>query len=180
MTIPWTRVEPRNNTTQIDNFSCGEPIIDNWFHQNSAQEHTGKRVITHVCVDHVGQVVGFFSHTAVVCKFDGESNSLRKTYCLRGEIEAPAILLAKMGLATALQGQKHGRRLCLQALAKISQVAAAAGVRFLVVDALNDELVPFYESVGFRSLNAQPTRLVMKTSNAAKLSSKAKDASNII
>lgn len=80
MTIPWTRVEPRNNTTQIDNFSCGEPIIDNWFHQNSAQEHTGKRVITHVCVDHVGQVVGFFSHTAVVCKFDGESNSLRKTY----------------------------------------------------------------------------------------------------
>lgn len=59
MTIPWTHVEPRTNTTQIDNFSSGEPIIDDWFHQNSAQEHTDKRVITHVCVDYLGQVVVF-------------------------------------------------------------------------------------------------------------------------
>lgn len=180
MTIPWARVEPRNNTTQIDSFSSGEPIIDDWFHQKSAQEHTNKRVITHVCVDDIGQMVGFFSHTAVVCKFDEESNSLRKTYCSRDEFEAPAILLAKMGLATRLQGQKHGRRLCLQALGKISQIAAEAGVRLLVVDALNDALVPFYRSVGFRSLNAQPTRLVMKASNAAKLSSRAKDADEIL
>lgn len=85
-----------------------------------------------------------------------------------------------MGLATGLQGRKHGKRLCLQALDKISQVAATAGVRLLVVDALNNALVPFYESVGFRSLDAQPTRLVMKTSNAAKLSSKAKNDSEII
>lgn len=180
MTVPWTRVEPRNSTTQIDSFSSGEPIIDNWFHQNSTQEHVNNRVITHVCVDNVGQVLGFFSHTSVVCRFDEESKSLRKTYCSRDEFNAPAILLAKMGLATGLQGQKHGKRLCLQALDKISQVAATAGVRLLVVDAPNNALVPFYESVGFRSLDAQPTRLVMKTSNAAKLSSKAKNDNEII
>lgn len=180
MTVPWTRVEPINSTTQIGNFSSGEPIIDNWFHQKSAQEHVNNRVITHVCVDNAGQVVGFFSHTSVVCRFDEESKSLRKTYCSTGEFDAPAILLAKMGLATGLQGQKHGKRLCLQALDKISQVAATAGVRLLVVDALNNALVPFYESVRFRSLDAQPTRLLMKTSNATKLSSKAKNDSEII
>lgn len=61
-----------------------------------------------------------------------------------------AVLLAQMGLHESHQGNGHGRTLFLRAAREAAVCAAVCRVPLLVVDAADEDLVPFYASFGMR------------------------------
>lgn len=87
----------------------------------------------------------------------------------RGSPDAiPSILLARLALATSLQGEGWGSVLLVDALGVAVEAVRKVGGRLLVVDAIDDDAVGFYEHHGFSEVPENPRRLVMKASDAAR------------
>jgi GNAT superfamily N-acetyltransferase len=75
----------------------------------------------------------------------------------------PAFLLAKLAIDNSLQGRGLGRLLLGDALLRVSKISQQVGARFLVVHALSDDAVQFYQRQGFRLIGEDRT-LVLKIS----------------
>ncbi len=63
----------------------------------------------------------------------------------------PAMLLARLAVDQAVQGKGIGAFLLRDAMSRALSVAEQAGMRLLLVHALNDEARAFYEYFGFES-----------------------------
>jgi GNAT superfamily N-acetyltransferase len=78
----------------------------------------------------------------------------------------PALLLARLALDRTLHGQGLGTELLLDALTRALAASNRVGGRYLVVDAIDDRAVAFYEHHGFlRVPGSALRRLVRKVSD---------------
>lgn len=77
----------------------------------------------------------------------------------------PAILLARLGLDQSLVGQGLGGELLWDALSRAVTASRQVAARLVVVDAIDDTAVRFYQHFGFVPLPGNPRRLVQKMSD---------------
>ena len=77
----------------------------------------------------------------------------------------PAILLARLARHVELADRRVGGQLLVDALGRAVAAVEAAGGRFIVVDAIDDDALGFYSHHGFAP-TPTPYRLVMKASDA--------------
>ena len=85
----------------------------------------------------------------------------------RGDLnEIPAILLARLALDESLHGTGLGAQLLVDALSRIVGAVEAAGGRYIVVDAIDDRAVAFYEHFGFTRTSDVAFRMFMRVSDA--------------
>lgn len=80
---------------------------------------------------------------------------------LSRRLPVPALLLAQLGVDQQESGQGLGANLLADALRRCERVASEAGVRLMVVDALDDEARTFYQRFGFHSFPERPDRLYL-------------------
>ena len=77
----------------------------------------------------------------------------------------PGILLARLAVATQARGQGLGRRLFAHALGLGLEASASVAARVFVTDALNEQAVSFYDSMGMMSLGEEdasfPRRMIL-------------------
>ncbi len=66
--------------------------------------------------------------------------------------QIPAVLLARLALDKALQGQGLGGVLLAEALGRVVDATRTVGARFLIVDAIDESATGFYVKYGFRSI----------------------------
>ena len=78
----------------------------------------------------------------------------------------PAILLARLALDQTLRGRGLGGELLWDAMERAWAASQHAGARLVVVDAIDDTAVSFYEHYGFRRI-PETRRLVQKMSDVA-------------
>jgi GNAT superfamily N-acetyltransferase len=71
----------------------------------------------------------------------------------------PALLLARLAVDKAVQGKGIGAFLLKDAMSRALSVAEQAGMRLLLVHALNDETRAFYEHFGFEPSPTDPMNL---------------------
>lgn len=71
----------------------------------------------------------------------------------------PAMLLARLAVDKAVQGNGIGAFLLRDAMGRALSVAEQAGMRLLLVHALNDEARAFYEHFGFEPSPSDPMNL---------------------
>lgn len=145
-------------------FSCGEPELDRWFRETAPQHHARGLAVVPVMVEvATGTVVGFYSlgNYAVLGselpKIGGKKMPSR--------MQVPMHLLGRLGVHQDYQRRGIGQVLvshAVQAAKAQTMVSASMGV---VVDALNPDLVPWYQSLGFVPFPNSPLQLVM-TMNA--------------
>jgi len=81
----------------------------------------------------------------------------------------PALLLARMGVDTAHQGNDLGEYLVKFALHQAWLLNQMSGCFLLVVDAKDEESKRFYLRYGFKALPQTPLRLIMPMATIAKL-----------
>lgn len=155
-------VEPLDDH-DLAEFDCGNAALDEWLRRH-ARTVTGQGTRTYVLVDGDGSVHGYF---AIAPHLLGREDAPRRL--ARGAPEQiPAILLAKLALDSAAQGQGLGSELLVSALDVVVAAARRAGGRVVLVDAIDDEARAFYEHHDFELLPGRTHRLVMKLSSAAK------------
>lgn len=158
------RVEPLREDHDLEAFDCGNAPLTDWLKRHAL--HTrGQGTRTYVLVDgESGSVVGYFAIAPHVVAREGTPARIGHG----APRQIPAILLAKLALDRRLHGKGLGSELLIKALETIVDAARAAGGKLVVVDAIDDAAVAFYEHHDFEALAADPLRLVKKLSAVAK------------
>lgn len=131
----------RHNVTEFD---CGVPALNTWLRDTavSAMERGYSRV--YVWQDRDVVVAYFTLSSYLIRRAELTSDSSRGEWR-----EIPALLLGKLALDRALQGEGLARVLLADAIAEAVRAANIAGARYLVVDAIDDAVVALYERFGF-------------------------------
>lgn len=144
-TEPLLRLERLGDHHDLSGFECGNDELDGWLqrHALDAQRMDSARTFL---LTRAGRVVGYFTLTmgSVVSKDAPQK-------LVRGMPRYPVgmVLLARLAVDRRHRGKGHGAVLLAEALRKAVAAGEAAAARLVVVDAIDDNAVRFYERFGF-------------------------------
>lgn len=137
-------------------FRCGRAELDEWLAKYALQATRAGSARTYLATDTAGTIVGYVALAAGEIQFEAADERVRKGMPRH---PIPAVLLARLAVASAAQGHGIGRELVWHAAAITLRVSRLIGVRALVVDALDEPTAAFYEHVGFKRLVNASLRL---------------------
>ena len=145
---PYSAPVPLAAEHQIDGFDCGKPKLTDWLKAH-ALDNEGRSSRTYVVVANTGpqagDVIGYYTlATGGVTR----SDMPRK---IRHDLPNPVPVMMLGRLAVDERHQKNGigpAMLC-EAMQRTLEISQAAGVRALMVHAIDDEAVTFYLQYGF-------------------------------
>lgn len=128
-------------------FRSGNEAMDRWFadHAWTAQRQDSAR--TFVLIDVDDRIVGFYSLT-----MGSVERLAAPSRLVRGlpRHPVPMVLLARLAIDAAAQGQGLGASLLFEALHRAALAAEHAAARLIAVDPIEDDARRFYERWGFR------------------------------
>lgn len=141
-------------------FCCGEPTLNVYLQQQASQHHRDGTATTHVLVDDADPrvILGFYSVSAAQLKLD---DMLAKDQKRLPRFPVPAVRLARLAVASTVQGNGHGGYLLAHAIARALALREELGLCVIIVDALHDAASRFYRAFGFRETAGYATTLYL-------------------
>lgn len=153
------RVELLNDDHDLSGFACGNEDLDDWLqrHAVAAQRMDSARTFA---LTRAATVIGYFSLTmGSVLRQDAPVRLVRG---LPG-YPVGMVLLARLAVDESEHGNGHGGFLLAEALVRAVTAGESVAARLVVVDAIEDEAVAFYEHFGFTRAPEHPRRLYRRT-----------------
>jgi GNAT superfamily N-acetyltransferase len=144
---------------RVDEFSCGEETLDHWLRAYAGQSQRRDVARTFVTADQQGRVAGYY--TLVVAQVEHERATADVRRGLSKHFPIPVALIARLAVATQLQGVGLGRSLLLDALQRVLRASEEVAIRAVTVDALSDEAAAFYRKFGFEPSYLAPDTFMM-------------------
>ena len=159
--LPSFRIEPLD-TSRHDraSFACGVEALDRYLKTQAAQDMRRKTSAVFVMapLDAPSQIAGFFTLSAMALAQIEVPEAARR-YVPRYPLVS-ATLIGRIAVAKERQGQGLGSMLLAVALRKAYYNADFVGSSMVVVDAIDQRAVDFYEAHGFVRL-PQSMRLII-------------------
>lgn len=155
----WSAPTPLTVNHQVDDFECGEATLAHWLKTRALRnERRGASRTYVVCVDQ--RVVAYY------CLATGSvASELAPGYIRRNMPDPiPVMVLGRLAVDSAWQGHGLGKALLRDAILRTLQVAEIVGVKTLLVHALSDQAVFFYDSQGFHPSPTNPRTLFLPLS----------------
>jgi GNAT superfamily N-acetyltransferase len=144
-------------THLLDGFNCGEPSLDDWLKRRALTNHLNGASRTFVVVNPDRCVLGYYALAAGAIAHQEATSAVRRNMT----DPVPVMVLARLAVDARAQGIKLGAALLQDAVARVQSVAENAGVRALLVHALNERARQFYEHYGFRVSPVHPMTLML-------------------
>ena len=138
-------IEPLTAAHNLSGFVCKESEIESWLKKNAMAEQNARRSKTTLLIDDTFGVVGYM--TLAVTQVEG--GSMPPALVGKSKKDCVGFLLAKLGVHQDHMGKHLGHALVNLAFLRCIEVEDRIGGRVVVVDLLNKDLDPFYESAGF-------------------------------
>ena len=139
--------QPLGGEHRINGFDCGVGSLDVWLIKHARAAAGAGSARTYVVVDaEQDRVVGYHSLSLASIEHTEVTDRGRKGM---PKHPIPAMLLARLAVDRAVQGKGVGAFLLRDAMSRALSVAEQAGMRLLLVHALNDKARAFYEHFGF-------------------------------
>lgn len=149
--------QPLDNEHRINGFECGVGSLDIWLVQHARAAVGAGSARTYVVVDaEQDRVVGYHALSVASIEHSEATDRARKGMP-RNPI--PAMLLARLAVDRKVQGKGIGAFLLKDAMSRAVSVADQAGIRLLLVHAVNDEARKFYEHFGFEVSPTDPMNM---------------------
>ena len=144
-------------------FVCGEESIDAWVARRVRANQTLGFSRTFVATEPDSDVVvGLYCLSSVSVARDSVGKRDRGSDPPK---DLPAVLLGKLAVASHLQDSRIGlgTDLMRDAIVRTLTASLHVGVRLMVIDALTERLVGWYQRFGFNPTRSDPLRLVATT-----------------
>jgi GNAT superfamily N-acetyltransferase len=142
---------------QINSFVCGETVLDEWLKRRALANNISGASRTFVVADDNHEVMGYYALAAGAVAHQESNRAIRQNM----PDPIPVMVLARLAVDVRAQGMKLGAALLRDAVQRCIQVSQNAGVRALLVHALNDKARQFYEHYGFQAAPAHPMTLML-------------------
>ncbi|ARU25830.1 GNAT family N-acetyltransferase [Ralstonia pseudosolanacearum] len=130
--------------------------MNDWL-RRTAKQHQEKdlsRTYVAIWAGDSKRIAGYYALSATLIQTEGMQDQKLPR-------EVSAVLLGRLAVDEKDQGQSLGEYLLMHALEAALKTADIIGVRCVVVDAIDDPAVRFYQKYGFVSFTTQPMRLVL-------------------
>lgn len=137
--------EPLTGDHRVDDFSCGEELMDAWLKRRALPNQSTGATRTYVVTDQDRNVVGFYSLATGAILPVSATGRFRRNM----PDPIPIIVLARLAVDCHYQGQGLSRALVGDAIRRVLIAADLVGIRGIVVHALNEGLRDFYTNLGF-------------------------------
>ena len=146
MLISFTAPEPLTPAHELSDFQCGEASLDDWLRRRALANQMSGASRTFVVCDEQRRVMGFYALAAGAVSQTAATGHVR-----RGMPDPiPVLVLGRLAVHSSAQGMQLGASLLHDAVRRAATVAEQAGVRALLVHALNDNAKAFYLRYGFQ------------------------------
>lgn len=155
-------IEATDNSTDFDS---GEASLDRYLTDRALANHLGDLARCYVCVDgETGKVLGYYTLSAVAVERTGLPGKVRRN----APNPVPAVLLGRLAVDVMAQGSGLGGFLVRDAILSTLAAADRIGVRVMLVHALHEHAVAFYERLGFKRSPTDPLHLYLSLADARK------------
>ena len=154
--------EPLINKSPLAGFECGKPSLNDWLLRHALQAQGSGSARTFVVADNAS-VLGYYSLVV------GQVEPIEATERIRkgmGQYSIPVMLLARLAVSTAAQGQGIGMGLLQDAIRRTLNVAEQAGLRALLTHPIDDDAARFYQRFGFEASPLGQGQLLMLLKDA--------------
>lgn len=141
-------------------FVCGEVTLERYLREQATQHHRDGIATTHVLVqaDAPTGILGYYTLSAAQLRLaelhDKDRHRLPR-------YPVPAVRMGRLAVASGEQGKGYGAFLLAHAVVRCLALREQLGVRVLVVDALHETAVAFYQAYGFRKVLDQALTLYL-------------------
>ena len=142
----------------LDGFVCGEAVLDDWLKRRAMANQLSGASRTFVVSDRDHRVFGYYAMAAGAVAHQMATSSVRRNM----PDPVPVMVLARLAVDTQAQGIKLGASLLQDAVNRAVAVSHNAGVRALLVHAINERAKQFYDYYGFQVSPAHPMTLMLR------------------
>jgi GNAT superfamily N-acetyltransferase len=146
------QIQSLGTNHQRAHFDCGEASLNEYLRQYVTQD--AKRSLTRAFVltsTNSKKVLGYYTLSAASIQRERFPAAQAKKL---PRYPIPAVLLGRLAVDAALQGQGCGEFLLVDALKRVGQAAATIGIHAVLVDAFSDRAAKYYQSFGFIPLTS--------------------------
>jgi GNAT superfamily N-acetyltransferase len=139
-------------------FDCGEPALSDWLVRRALANHNNGASRVFVVADQSGRVYGYYALAAGAVSHSEANSSVRRNM----PDPIPVIVLGRLAVDLQAQGIKLGAALLQDAIRRTLNIAESAGVKAILVHALNQKAKKFYEYYGFQPSVVDSNVLMLK------------------
>jgi len=140
-------------------FDCGIPLLNDWLTTRAEQFEKKGLARVYVLVTASEAVVkGYSALSSHTVAFEALPEDQAKGL---PRIDLPVVLIGRLVVDRATQGQGMGEYLLIDALRRTEYLANKVGIRAVEVHAINAAARKFYERYGFLSLQDDPQHLFL-------------------
>jgi predicted N-acetyltransferase YhbS len=148
--------EPLASQHQLDSFSSGVPVLDDWLKRRAlANQATGASRTFVVC--EACTVVGYYALASSAVSVGQAPGRFRRNM----PDPIPVVVLARLAVALTHQGHGIGRALFQDAARRVVRAADAIGIRGMIVHAISAQAAAFYRRLGFDPSPLDPMTLMV-------------------
>lgn len=141
-------------------FDSGEPELDEWLKKTASQSARRRTTLTRVLVnDDDPRVLGYYSQSAY--RLDAEELAAVFGAEQRPRYPIPCVLIARLARCQSVRGQGVGELLLAHALRSCTRVSREIGIEMVIVHAISERAVVFYERFGFVRFVDHPHSLML-------------------
>jgi GNAT superfamily N-acetyltransferase len=158
MSLRLAAPQPLEATHDLARFDCGEPSLNEWLKRRALANHLSGASRTFVVVDDQAQVVGYYAMAAGAISHESAAGAVRRNM----PDPIPVLVLGRLAVDQRAQGIHLGAALLRDAVQRAAAVSQNAGVRAIVVHALNDRARDFYEHYGFQASPPHPMTMMLR------------------
>jgi len=142
----YSRPVPLTSQHDREGFDSGNTTLDAWLRNRAHRNEASGASRTFVtCPIDDSAVVGYYTLAASSVTLDLAPGSVRRNM----PEPIPVILLGRLAIDGSHQAAGLGASLLQDAVLRVAGVADSVGIRAMLVHAIDDAAVAFYEHVGF-------------------------------
>jgi predicted N-acetyltransferase YhbS len=136
---------PLTSDHDVSNFDCGNEVMNTWLRERALRNQDEGATRTFVVCNDDGRMLGYYALAVGSCERGDAHASVS-----RGMPDPVLMMiLARLAVDRSVQGSGLGRQLIADAVMRTVKVAEQAGVRGLMVSAIDKAATAYYERLGF-------------------------------
>ncbi len=148
--------KPLAGRHSLKRFDCGTASLDLWLKKRALRNQTGGASRTFVACENE-RVIAYYALASSAVGIDVATGKL----CRNTPDPVPVVVLGRLAVDRAYQGQGLGRALVQDAGRRVVRAAVEIGIRGLIVHALDDSAHAFYRRLGFDPSPLHPMTLMI-------------------
>lgn len=150
--------QPLTQVHDCSDFNCGVPVLNDWLKRRAfANQETGASRTFVVVGDH-NRVLGYYALAVGAVAHAAVTGAVRRNM----PDPIPVMVLCRLAVDLSCQGEKLGTAMLKDAVLRTIAVSENAGVRALLVHALNESARQFYLQHGFSASPINPQTLMLR------------------